>query len=43
MEKTKFKFQFRGIGFSDEANSSAGAIKKPDQLIITEMTGPGKF
>ena len=40
MDKTKFKFQFRGVGFSDEAKAS-GTTKKPDQLIITEMTGPG--
>ena len=42
MDKTKFKFQFRGVGFSDEAKAS-GTTKKPDQLIITEMTGPGKL
>lgn len=38
MDKTIFKFQFRGVGFSNEESK---ASKKPDQSIITEMTGPG--
>jgi hypothetical protein len=41
MDTTKFKFQFRGVGFSEEART--GTSKKPDQLIITEMTGPGRL
>lgn len=39
MDKTKFKFQFRGVALSEEAKSAGS--KNPDKLIITEMTGPG--
>lgn len=41
MDKSRFKIQFRGLGFSNETSQSNGSTRKPDQSIVTEMIGPG--
>lgn len=40
MDKSRFKIQFRGLGFSNETSQSNGSTRKPDQSIVTEMIGP---
>ena len=44
MEKASFKMQFRGEGFGEKlTNKDDKHQQKPNQQIITEMSGPGEF
>ncbi len=44
MKNIKFKFIFRGVGYSKTLkNKNEQHTEKPSKTIITEISGPGKI
>jgi hypothetical protein len=41
MLKMKFSMQFRGFGYDKKLQNNEQPSKPPDQLIVTELAGPG--